>query len=132
ARTSALGEVLGASTDGDAPNLWSAANCDPAHPISEVLAPGDAFVSVRDDPLDYLNPRPPHFPPVLADCGGSGVASPRFTDGARNFAALVVVGPDTPGPRRVEAFRILDSLRLEPPSTTSTLAYTPTRPPPTE
>jgi len=125
ARTSALGEVLGASTDGDAPNLWSAANCDPAHPIGEVLAPGDAFVSVRDDPRDYLNPRPPHFPPVLADCGGYGVASPRFTDGDRNFAALVVVGPDAPGPRRVEAFRILDSFKVEPsaqPATTTVVS----------
>jgi hypothetical protein len=92
------------------------------------LGSHDAFLTVQERGYDPVSDwrdfpsRPEHFHPTSGEpaearCGdppGATVYWRNFTDAGRHFHTLVVIGPDAPGSVRSEAWRILDSLRLDP------------------
>jgi hypothetical protein len=100
----------------------------PAHPCAQwpavALGPGDALVTVTERAgVTTFAPRPRRFEPVptspltarlVQDCVGPGTVSYQdFSDGFRNFHALVVIDPRASPRVRVEAYQILDRLRFD-------------------
>lgn len=93
----------------------------------EDLGPGDAFVTLQERgrgraTLDFP-PRPERFGPHLGDRSEAGECVPgaRFTDhwfgfsdAGRRFHVLVAFGPEASEERRAEAWRALESLRIDP------------------
>jgi hypothetical protein len=88
------------------------------------LGPGDALVTVQEWGGGFaLSPRPRRFAPVPASpitarlvqaCVGPGTVSYQtFSDGLRNFNALVVVDPRATSRVRVEAYGILNRLQFD-------------------
>jgi hypothetical protein len=94
------------------------------------VGPADAFLTIQErgfDPnsewLDFL-PRPKRFAPThenanIAEpaCGDRPDTDLRwfnFTDAGRHFHVLMVSAPDAPPDLRRDAWRILNTLRLDP------------------
>ena len=88
------------------------------------LGPGDALVTVQERAGgSAFAPRPRRFAPVptspitargVQACVGTGTVSFQdFSDGFRNFHALVVVDPRASARVRAQAFEILDRLRFD-------------------
>jgi hypothetical protein len=85
-----------------------------------------AFVTLQErapragEPNRPFPPRPAHFGSRTGkagyDCSGARARSQwiPFSDGGRNFYALVVTGRAASAERRREAYRILDSLQVDP------------------
>ncbi|HYZ30583.1 MAG TPA: hypothetical protein VE570_16085 [Thermoleophilaceae bacterium] len=95
----------------------------------EDLGPRDAFVTLEERGLDPgsswpdFPPRPAHFGPELGGPSEASACAPGarfddhwfgFTDGNRHFHVLVVFGRDAPATVQREAWRILDSLTIDP------------------
>ncbi|HEX2086603.1 MAG TPA: hypothetical protein VHF89_13045 [Solirubrobacteraceae bacterium] len=91
----------------------------------EDLGPRDAFVTLqeRGDGGSAFPPRPAQFGPELGGEGDSDGCTPRthfrshwlgFSDGGRRFHVLVAFGPQAPAGVQEEAWRVLDSLRVDP------------------
>jgi hypothetical protein len=120
-------EVLAVGTF---PLVYREAAC--AHMPSSALedmTPRDAFVTLQERGADagsrwYDFPaRPERFGPELggpseaAQCVPSARFSDHwfgFTDGGRHFHVLVAFGPEVSASVRAEAWKILDSLRIDP------------------
>ncbi len=88
------------------------------------LGPGDALVTVQERAGRIaFAPRPRRFEPVpvspitarlVQSCvGGGSVDYQDFSDGFRNFHALVVIDARASAQVRVEAYQILDRLRFD-------------------
>jgi hypothetical protein len=100
----------------------------PAHPCAQwpavTLGPGDALVTVQERAGRIaFAPRPQRFEPVptspitarlVQACVGTGTVDYQdFSDGLRNFHALVVVAPRASARVRAQAYEILDRLRFD-------------------
>lgn len=116
---------------------WHETDCEAFAGAAAVgMGPRDAAVTVWERGFDtgseWLDfpARPQRFGPGTdAEPAGSGCGEPsgttihsrNFTDAGRHLHALVRIGPEAPATTRAEAWRILDSLRLDP-------GYTPSWP----
>lgn len=96
----------------------------------EDLGPTDAFITLEERGLDPgsdwpdFPPRPAHFGPQGTDTNADAQpCSPGarftnywfgFTDAGRHFHVLVAFGPNVTDARRGEAWRLLDSLKIDP------------------
>jgi hypothetical protein len=119
------------------PLIWHQTDCEAfAGAAGAGMGPGDVVVTVwergHDLNSDWLDfpPRPQTFGPVAdAQPAGPGCGEPsgtmihwrNFSDSGRHLHTLVRIGPDAPPGTAAEAWRILDSLRLDP-------DYRPSRP----
>jgi hypothetical protein len=113
-------EILTATTFAPVP---SARRCTTFPTVT--VGPGDALVSVQERAgAAGAAPRPQHFAPVptspiTACIAGACLASTgtvswlSFSDGFRNFHAVVVIDPRASARVRVEAYQILDRLRFD-------------------
>jgi hypothetical protein len=105
-------------------------NCEAfAGSARQDLGPADAFLTVQERGFDHTSEwldfpqRPKRFAPTLSAnvagpaCGdrpGTDVRWFNFTDAGRHFHVLVVAGPDAPPDLRRDAWRILNTVRLDP------------------
>jgi hypothetical protein len=106
-------------------------NCEAfAGSAREDLGPADAFLTIQERGLDHNSEwldfpqRPTRFGPAPENanvaepaCGdrpGTDVRWFNFTEAGRHFHVLVVSGPDAPPGLRRDAWRILNTLRLDP------------------
>ena len=106
-------------------------NCEAfAGSAREDLGPRDAFLTIQERGYDRASqwldfpPRPKRFRPTPEtmkdfepECGdrpGADVRWFNFTDAGRHFHTLVVSGPDAPAELRRDAWRIVNTLRLDP------------------
>jgi hypothetical protein len=91
----------------------------------EAIGPRDAFVTLmeRGTGAAGFPSRPEHFGPELGGPSEVGECTERdaytdhwfgFADAGRSFHVLVAFGPDAPPARRAEAWRVLDSLEVDP------------------
>jgi hypothetical protein len=93
------------------------------------LGPRDAFLTLQErgtnpgSDWEGFAPRPQHFGPRSRDDSEASECVPDshftdhwiwFSDGGRHFHVLVAFGPEAPGEVRDQAWRILDSLRIDP------------------
>lgn len=112
-------EILTATTFAPAPSTRSCTQWP-----AVTLGPDDALVTVQERAGgSAFAPRPRRFEPVptspitariVQACVGAGAVSWQdFSDGFRNFHALVVVAPRASSRVRAEAYEILDRLRFD-------------------
>jgi hypothetical protein len=95
----------------------------------EDLGPEDAFITLQERGLDPRSSwagfpdRPAHFGPSLGGTSEAGACVPTgrfsdhwftFSDAGRHFHVLVAFGPKAPADVRVQAWGLLDSLRVDP------------------
>jgi hypothetical protein len=96
----------------------------------EDLGPHDAFLTIEERGYDHNStwpdfpPRPQRFGPTAANanvaesaCGdapGTEVRWFNFSDAGRHFHVLMVIGRSAPPDTRRDAWRILNTLRLDP------------------
>ena len=109
---------------------WQPTNCEAfAGAAGLSMRPRDVVVTVwergYDRGSDWVDfpPRPQRFGPVAdAEPAGRGCGEPsgtmvhwrNFSDSGRHLHTLVRIGPDAPASTAAQAWRILDSLRLDP------------------
>ena len=115
---------------GTFPLRYRATRCEAfAGGVREDLGPSGALLTILERGFDRSSewldfpPRPERFGPSPENAKGSEPACGdrpgtdgrwlNFTDAGRHFHALVVFGPDAPSTVRREAWRILNSLRLD-------------------
>jgi len=112
------------------PLNWQETDCEAfAGAAGSSMGPGDVVVTVwergHDPDSDWLDfpPRPQRFRAVPdAEPAGPGCGEPSdtmihwrsFSDSGRHLHTLVRIGPKAPPRAAVEAWKILDSLRLDP------------------
>jgi hypothetical protein len=116
---------------GTFPLRYRPTNCDAfAGSARDDLGPADAFLTIQERGFDRnsewldFEPRPERFGPTpenanMAEpaCGdrpGTDVRWFNFTDAGRHFHVLVVSGPDAPPELQQDAWRILNTLHLDP------------------
>jgi hypothetical protein len=109
------------------PLSWRRTDCEAfAGAAGAGMGVRDVVVTVWERGYDAVSewpdfpPRPPRFGPVAAaepGCSeppGTMVHRRNFSDSGRHFHTLVRVGPEAPPSAAPQAWRILDSLRLDP------------------
>jgi hypothetical protein len=116
---------------GTFPLRYRPTNCEAfAGSAREDLGPTDAFLTILERGVDrgseWLDfpPRPKRFSPTPENAEGSEPACGdrpgtdgrwlNFTDAGRHFHVQIVLGPDAPSTVRHDAWKILNSLRLDP------------------
>jgi hypothetical protein len=129
-RMSRISEPRELVSVGTAPLSWRTTDCDAfGGAAGSSMSPRDVVVTVWERGYDrgseWLDfpPRPDRFGPVPdAEPAGPGCGEPpgtvihwrNFTESGRHFHTLVRIGADAPPSMAAQAWRILDSLRLDP------------------